>query len=483
MEIRWNPPNVQRSDDVASGYILEVNKGGGWITREVNSNIHFWEFNRSTDGYPESVEWDVRVKAVNSYGLESEDWLTGVVNDDGYGTWAVGKPILSQYTVRRAITVEAKQPAISKERYSTIKYKVQIRLQGEAEWYEPDLLSNPDESEDNYKLGEDDFVEVNNYVQQMVPLKNQATAPEATIYEYRFTPFGVETGVEGLSETIAVIAQSSTAMDITAGSLDATKFNVQDLAAITGVFGSIQSDGIAKDANNFWNLAKPSSNLGYGVQGELCVGTTASVEPQTDDNPTGYKDSDSFLHFIPQAVGNIAKGLYIKLHNFIVTAIESLIKGTFKVISKATGAELFVVDEDDMTVSGRVLDKRTIETTDEKALTTSIDMSLTYGYAPRYAELKSARDYFEGGFCGAYSSWVTGYDENFLRLWRRNQGSESVVHYGSIDDLFKCRPSLLYPIFVNQWSGTVNDDKLLIGSVNTCVAVRPFSMYGLPYSK
>jgi hypothetical protein len=112
-----------------------------------------------------------------------------------------------------------------------------------------------------------------------------------------------------------------------------------------------------------------------------------------------------------------------------------------------------------------------------------IDMSVTYGYASRYAELKSARDYFEGGFCGAYSSWVTGYDENFLRLWRRNLGSQSTANYGSIDDLFKCRASLLYPIFVNQWSGTVNDDKLLIGSVNTCVAVRPFSMYGLPYSK
>lgn len=116
-------------------------------------------------------------------------------------------------------------------------------------------------------------------------------------------------------------------------------------------------------------------------------------------------------------------------------------------------------------------------------LSSPIDMSVTYGYAPRYAELKSARDCFEGGFCGAYSSWVTGYDENFLRLWRRNQGSQSVANYGSIDDLFKCRASLLYPIFVNQWSGTVNDDKLLIGSVNTCVAVRPFSMYGLPYSK
>lgn len=113
----------------------------------------------------------------------------------------------------------------------------------------------------------------------------------------------------------------------------------------------------------------------------------------------------------------------------------------------------------------------------------NIDMSATYGYSPRYSELKSARDYYEGGFCGSYKSWVTGYDEEFLSLWRSNLGSQSLANYGSIDDLFKCRPSLLYPIFVNQWSGTVNDDKLLIGSVNTCVAVRPFSTYGLPYSK
>ena len=113
----------------------------------------------------------------------------------------------------------------------------------------------------------------------------------------------------------------------------------------------------------------------------------------------------------------------------------------------------------------------------------NLDMALTYGYSPRYAELKSARDYFEGGFCGTYSSWVTGYDQHFLNLWRQNAGTSDSPIYLSVDDLFKCRPSLLYSIFVNQWSGTVNDDKLLIGSVNTCVAVRPFSMYGLPYSK
>lgn len=113
----------------------------------------------------------------------------------------------------------------------------------------------------------------------------------------------------------------------------------------------------------------------------------------------------------------------------------------------------------------------------------SFNMGLTYGYAPRYAELKSANDYFEGGFIGTYSSWVTGYDQRFLSRWRANFGSSSGDSYLGIDDLFKCRASMLYSIFVNQWSGTVNDDKLLIGSVNTCVAVRPFSMYGLPYSK
>jgi len=119
-----------------------------------------------------------------------------------------------------------------------------------------------------------------------------------------------------------------------------------------------------------------------------------------------------------------------------------------------------------------------------KYLNRSIDMAMTYGYAPRYSELKSSNDFYEGGFCGAYSSWVTGYDQYFLTLWRRNADSWGFSgELSGIDDLFKCRPSILYPIFLNQWSGTVNDDKLLVGSVNTCVAVRPFSMYGLPYSK
>lgn len=112
----------------------------------------------------------------------------------------------------------------------------------------------------------------------------------------------------------------------------------------------------------------------------------------------------------------------------------------------------------------------------------SVDMSRTYGFATRYAELKTSFDRFDGGFFGAYNSWVTGLDNDFLFRWRNNYGTASNPSYRGIDELFICRPQLLYSIFTNQWSGTCNDDKLLVGSVNTCIAIRPFSVHGLPWS-
>ena len=108
---------------------------------------------------------------------------------------------------------------------------------------------------------------------------------------------------------------------------------------------------------------------------------------------------------------------------------------------------------------------------------TTFDMSQTYGYAPRYAELKTSYDRFDGGFNGAYSDWVTGLDSKYFTNWL-----STFPTMPNITDLMLCSPSLLYPIFVNQWSGTANDDKLLVGSVNTCIAVRPFSVHGLPWS-
>ena len=110
-----------------------------------------------------------------------------------------------------------------------------------------------------------------------------------------------------------------------------------------------------------------------------------------------------------------------------------------------------------------------------------IDMSATYGYSPRYAELKTSFDRFDGGFTGAYSDWVTGFDENTLKHWF-DPAKSGKGYWLDVSSLFICRPSLCYPIFLNQWSGTGNDDKLLVASVNSVTAVRPFSVHGLPWS-
>jgi hypothetical protein len=108
----------------------------------------------------------------------------------------------------------------------------------------------------------------------------------------------------------------------------------------------------------------------------------------------------------------------------------------------------------------------------------SVDLSRTYGYASRYCELKTSYDRFDGGFFGAFSDWVTGFDLRFLERWSNSYSSLSQ----DVSSLFICQPNMLYPIFVNQWSGTANDDKILVGSVNGCVAVRPYSVHGFPYS-
>nr|DAN12135.1 MAG TPA: Major capsid protein [Microviridae sp.] len=111
----------------------------------------------------------------------------------------------------------------------------------------------------------------------------------------------------------------------------------------------------------------------------------------------------------------------------------------------------------------------------------SLDMSTTYGYLPRFAELKTSYDRYEGAFLSSLKSWVTGYDNNALINWMRPTGvSQS---FTGIDKLLVCRPSLTNDIFVDQSAACVDNDKLLVGSVNTCVAIRPYSVYGLPYSK
>lgn len=113
--------------------------------------------------------------------------------------------------------------------------------------------------------------------------------------------------------------------------------------------------------------------------------------------------------------------------------------------------------------------------------TMKVDMSLTYGYAPRYSEYKVSYDRVDGAFNSVLSSWVTGYDSNKLSLW--NYPTNTNSPQGTINDLLSCSPSLCNPIFEEQINGCVANDKIFVGSVNTCVAVRALSVHGLPYTK
>ena len=111
----------------------------------------------------------------------------------------------------------------------------------------------------------------------------------------------------------------------------------------------------------------------------------------------------------------------------------------------------------------------------------SVDMSATYGYAPRYCEYKVSFDRVDGAFNSVLSSWVVGYNNKYLKKWLNpSSGYWSPTDFNR---LLVCTPSICYPLFQEQISGCVANDKIFVGSVNTCVAVRNLSVHGLPYTK
>ena len=112
----------------------------------------------------------------------------------------------------------------------------------------------------------------------------------------------------------------------------------------------------------------------------------------------------------------------------------------------------------------------------------TFSLSRTYGYLPRYAELKTSFDRFEGAFSDSLRSWVSGLDVARLHKLAYHVPSSSAPVQVDMQNLLKCSPDLVADLFENTLSSTSNDDKLLVGSVNTAVIVRPYSVYGLPYA-
>lgn len=111
---------------------------------------------------------------------------------------------------------------------------------------------------------------------------------------------------------------------------------------------------------------------------------------------------------------------------------------------------------------------------------TDTDVRLSYGYAPRYAELKTSFDRYNGAFCFGLKSWVTGL--NVEQLHKQLYKSGEDFHMLNAVELFNCRPDLVSSIFLNTETLVTDDDNLYIGLVNMAYVVRNLSRYGLPYT-
>lgn len=107
------------------------------------------------------------------------------------------------------------------------------------------------------------------------------------------------------------------------------------------------------------------------------------------------------------------------------------------------------------------------------------DMSLSYGYAPRYSEYKVSYDRYNGAFGSSLQSWVTGFPSRTLPV---GPSSDVVKPYINVPHLFTCRPDIVRNIFALTSFLTSDDDNLYVGMVNMCYATRNLSRYGLPYS-
>lgn len=111
---------------------------------------------------------------------------------------------------------------------------------------------------------------------------------------------------------------------------------------------------------------------------------------------------------------------------------------------------------------------------------TDTDVRLSYGYAPRYAELKTSFDRYNGAFCFGLKSWVTGLNVDQLHKQLYQAGEN--FHMLNAVELFNCRPDLVSSIFLNTETLVTDDDNLYVGLVNMAYVVRNLSRYGLPYT-
>lgn len=337
-----------------SRYILELSRDEGktWESFTALTMPGEYTFIRSKtsansafDGYPEAedlLKYRIHIKAENVYGNQSEDWSEPAIPDTtSYGTWLLSAPTVTASVSHRSVLLHFEQPAISskRQRYGTIRHRVEIRridIDNAETWWKPNERDAPNENELYYRSREENaqggYVEITGDYSQTLPLKGQneeTPAPTYTTYQYRVTAVN-EKGASD-SVTVNCVARPTSVVDVVRGweynekgekvkvdgALGAENIYAESLSAISVNLGKINAGILQSEPEA--GETKPNVMLDLNNE-EFRVGNKPSLEDKESAEA-------EYLHYIK------GKGLFMKMKNFVLDAVGSLVKGIMTVIS------------------------------------------------------------------------------------------------------------------------------------------------------
>ena len=348
-------PEIVGVRNSLTAFKWEINKGNGWEQRESAEPSYFWQFDRSTDGYPEATDfatWRVRCYVISIYGKNSEYTPEQNINTDQYGTWKLLPPKVTVSVSNRAINLKMEQPQRSDNRpvYGTLTHRIQVKNPKiDTDFFKPAESLDPYAAELNYKEGSGYVTAVLSYT-QIMPLEGQnddPPGPTYTLYQFRITAANEATTSEPTIQNAT--ANPTSVYDMVKGwyvneqgekvkipgALGAESIYTESLAAISANMGDITAGKISSVPEA--GETKPNVLLDLDKE-EFRIGNTPSLEDSGSD-------SSEYIHYTK------GKGLVMKIKNFVVTAVASIISGLFRVKAKGTADSdsFFVVNPEDTT--------------------------------------------------------------------------------------------------------------------------------------
>lgn len=285
-----------------------LSKDGGktWETREFSTQSAVWPFDRTTDGYPEYVDfssWRVRAREVNAGGMASQWSAPATVSTDGYGTWTLPTPSASVLrssdgrSPGRTFQATLTLPPRSDGRtiYGDTSYQVQIRrprpqdesavvpgtsYDGPGVWRCPATSSDPYGDDGNYMDAPGTAVDCGGAYIQTLPLAGQSgqSTMIPTYYEFRFRAKN-EAGVSAWTNAVGFTATIADIYDFVRANKTVQQEIVESLSAISANLGEISQGSFSGGDTNYWTLstrngAQPSEQdpNNRAFQGAFMVG-------------------------------------------------------------------------------------------------------------------------------------------------------------------------------------------------------------------